>query len=1554
MACVMEKPREGVMRAYLLAGAFLVLLSLWPGNAPAQSEALDKADRQGQALYQAGRYGEAIPFYEKALQLSEREFGPEHPKVATSLNNLALLYDAQGRYGDAEPLYKRSLAIREKALGPDHPNVATSLTNLAELYRAQGRYADAEPLYKRALAINEKALGPEHPDVATSLNNLALLYQAQGRYGDAEPLYKRALAILEKALGPDHPNVATSLNNLAELYRAQGSYADAEPLYKRALAIDEKTLGPEHPDVATDLNNLAALYQAQGRYGDAEPLYKRSLAILEKTLGPEHPDVGQSLTNLAELYRAQGRYGDAEPLHKRSLAIREKALGPQHPDVGESLNNLALLYQAQGRYADAEPLYKRALAINEKALGPEHPDVAQSLNNLALLYQAQGRYADAEPLHKCALAIWEKALGPDHPHVAASLTNLAELYRAQGRHADAEPLHKRSLAIHEKALGPEHPDVANSLNNLASLYHAQGRHADAEPLQKRALAIYEKALGPEHPLVATGLNNLAVLYRAQGRHADAEPLHKRALAIDEKALGPEHPSVAIDLNNLAELYRAQGRHADAEPLYKRALAILEKALGPDHPNVATSLTNLAELYRAQGSYADAEPLYKRALAIKKKALGPEHPSVATGLENYAALLEKTGRGAETAKMKARAKTIRAKRAGGNPLISPVFAASEPGQDAPADAGLGATIEKLLPVGKNGHLDAVRKAFDRGDTDAALDDLRPLAEKGDTKAQILLGDLFFTGKGVPHNYSMAWQWYQRAAHAGNAQAQFKLANMYRKGLGVPYYLSKAVEWYGRAAEQDHVEAQYMLGLIHSGRFGGAFVNRGKAETWLGMAAEQGSQEAALALEGIYAGGFLPRRRDDQDVDTAQGEPDDEAARIRRAIVEALDTLAARLGDMTMRDRMRVGKNIDGSFSVVIPPLGFRQADGARIFVESTKINVKPQGGGPKEDSQAYRVAVTLPARIRIKFTGDGPMYTVTYNQKRFTGLWLPALQAFVEADIKVKDLVMGEPGQSLTIGVNRLENHIDLKEGAPGVWSGPSSLQAAGIFLDTANGKKAIGLESMVLNSDISGLKIGDLDPSAKKPAPPPGTGPLIRLATPPKPAGEAVAAEAVAAEEPDKSAPGGSVDLTLTNFTAYGDDGQPIASLGEMSFGAKANIDKPHASLAVTYAHSALESEAIEELKTFLPHDASFGLSFERIPTEAAVTAFFALLMQAGTGVETAPQELAKQPSAVNMPDLFTGIRQSLHQAKTQLRAKAELKAAQAGLKLDGGLDADAEALYGVSGGFDIVINGLDEIKEWASSDPRHLPQAAMIALISDIAVSATTAEGERIAKYRIDITGDGKVSINGQDMAVVASLLKPLPGTEKLPAGEQKPAAAGGEKPAAGEQKKAASAGAPSEIALAVDFEGMQPALKDPLGPALEQLVERFVAAVKAKDLARLKDLLHPDFLTCVTEDNSKTFDAYLSETQFATAMTGGYRAVLRNFAATAPLPLPGLLSFPVRPTHSVTIDFEDPPRQPGATVIRLGPTVIRDVISDDGKWFLVIGCPTRKGFETMRSDVR
>jgi tetratricopeptide (TPR) repeat protein len=245
----------------------------------------------------------------------------DSPKLATSLDRLGRLYQSQGRYSEAEPLLQKALELRCQRLGEGHPDVSTSLNNLALLYSAQGRYTEAEPLYVRSLSIRERRLGEDHPDFATSLNNLAALYRDQGRYAEAEPLYVRSLSIREKQLGPDHPDFATSLNNLAALCRDQGRYVEAEPLFLRSLSIMERQLGADHPDVAISLNNLAGLYDTQGRYAEAEPLHVRSLEIFERQLGKDHPNVATSLNNLAVLYESQGRYAEAEPLYLEGLRI---------------------------------------------------------------------------------------------------------------------------------------------------------------------------------------------------------------------------------------------------------------------------------------------------------------------------------------------------------------------------------------------------------------------------------------------------------------------------------------------------------------------------------------------------------------------------------------------------------------------------------------------------------------------------------------------------------------------------------------------------------------------------------------------------------------------------------------------------------------------------------------------------------------------------------------------------------------------------------------------------------------------------------------------------------------------------------------------------------------------------------------------------------------------------------------------------------------------------------------------------------------------------------
>ncbi|MCZ6759313.1 MAG: tetratricopeptide repeat protein, partial [Gemmatimonadetes bacterium] len=109
------------MKSRLLV--LLVLpLWLWPALVIADEARWAQHMRAGVAAYQRGDYEEAVGQTEAARKEAE-DFGEQDPLFATTLNNLAVLYESLGRHGKAEPLYKRSLAIAEKALGPEHPDL---------------------------------------------------------------------------------------------------------------------------------------------------------------------------------------------------------------------------------------------------------------------------------------------------------------------------------------------------------------------------------------------------------------------------------------------------------------------------------------------------------------------------------------------------------------------------------------------------------------------------------------------------------------------------------------------------------------------------------------------------------------------------------------------------------------------------------------------------------------------------------------------------------------------------------------------------------------------------------------------------------------------------------------------------------------------------------------------------------------------------------------------------------------------------------------------------------------------------------------------------------------------------------------------------------------------------------------------------------------------------------------------------------------------------------------------------------------------------------------
>jgi tetratricopeptide (TPR) repeat protein len=175
-------------------------VSMPPSQVNAQDTRWEHYMAEGAKAYQNGQETNAEMFYLAALE-DVQNAGPNDPRLAATLNTLAVLYHSQRKYAQAEPLYQRVLKLLEQTIGPDHPTLATTLNNLAVVYEAQDKYAEATPLYERALALMEHTLGPDHPNLAVALDNYADLLRKMQREAEAESAEARAKAIWAKQKG---------------------------------------------------------------------------------------------------------------------------------------------------------------------------------------------------------------------------------------------------------------------------------------------------------------------------------------------------------------------------------------------------------------------------------------------------------------------------------------------------------------------------------------------------------------------------------------------------------------------------------------------------------------------------------------------------------------------------------------------------------------------------------------------------------------------------------------------------------------------------------------------------------------------------------------------------------------------------------------------------------------------------------------------------------------------------------------------------------------------------------------------------------------------------------------------------------------------------------------------------------------------------------------------------------------------------------------------------------------------------------------------------------
>jgi tetratricopeptide (TPR) repeat protein len=109
--------------------------------------------RYALTLNELGRYEEAREAAREGISRLQ-ESGSSIEGALVNVRDLAEM--ALGSLKEAETSFRRALGIHEKALGPDHPHVATVLENYAALLRELDRITEAGSMETRTQAIQKR------------------------------------------------------------------------------------------------------------------------------------------------------------------------------------------------------------------------------------------------------------------------------------------------------------------------------------------------------------------------------------------------------------------------------------------------------------------------------------------------------------------------------------------------------------------------------------------------------------------------------------------------------------------------------------------------------------------------------------------------------------------------------------------------------------------------------------------------------------------------------------------------------------------------------------------------------------------------------------------------------------------------------------------------------------------------------------------------------------------------------------------------------------------------------------------------------------------------------------------------------------------------------------------------------------------------------------------------------------------------------------------------------------------------------------------------------
>lgn len=121
-------------------------------NGPVAVDAALVKNNLGGLRLEAGQYESASDLFQQAIREIEVISGPESPELIRPLVNLARCENISGHANQAEPVARRAVELSIKVFGEEHPITATAMLEQATALRRLRRKGPARDLEKRARA----------------------------------------------------------------------------------------------------------------------------------------------------------------------------------------------------------------------------------------------------------------------------------------------------------------------------------------------------------------------------------------------------------------------------------------------------------------------------------------------------------------------------------------------------------------------------------------------------------------------------------------------------------------------------------------------------------------------------------------------------------------------------------------------------------------------------------------------------------------------------------------------------------------------------------------------------------------------------------------------------------------------------------------------------------------------------------------------------------------------------------------------------------------------------------------------------------------------------------------------------------------------------------------------------------------------------------------------------------------------------------------------------------------------------------------------------------